>query len=111
MKRTHNVCLTVDEYEKDGQTKKKRITIGTMMTDDQSGNMSLVLNVPPTFKINQKGYPEAWLSLFPIENNNKQQNLQNQYQQQSAPQQGYNQSYQPPPMPEQQYHQQAEMPF
>ena len=99
MKRTHNVCLTTGEYEKDGQQKKRRITIGTMMTDDQNGNMSILLEVPPAFKTDSKtGYPVAWLSLFPIDNqNNEQQKSQpvQQYQQQPQTQ------YQQPQMPQQ----------
>ena len=86
MRRTHDVTLTVGEYEKDGQSKKQRVNIGTMMTDDQSGNMSICLKVPPAFKMSEKtGYPEAWLSLFPIENK----------QQQQAPQQNFGQPQQP----------------
>mgnify|MGYP001575965517 FL=1 len=116
MRRTHNVTLTVGEYEKDGQSKKQRVNIGTMMTDDQNGNMSICLKVPPSFKMSEKtGYPEAWLSLFPIDNQQGQQvqnapqfqqpvTTQQQPQQVQQPQQPqYNpqpQSMQPPAMPQ-----------
>ncbi len=96
MRRTHDVTLTVGEYEKDGQSKKQRVNIGTMMTDDQSGNMSICLKVPPAFKMSDKtGYPEAWLSLFPIENKQHQQTPQQQFAQPQAPQQQYQAPQQP----------------
>ena len=113
MRRTHDVTLTVGEYEKDGQSKKQRVNIGTMMTDDQSGNMSICLKVPPAFKMSEKtGYPEAWLSLFPIENKQQQQVQQQQaqfgqpqqpqYQQPQSPAQTIQQpvSMQPPQVPQ-----------
>ena len=102
-RRTHDVTLTVGEYEKDGQSKKQRVNIGTMMTDDQSGNMSICLKVPPAFKTSEKtGYPEAWLSLFPIEN--KQQAPQQQFAQpQTQPQ------YQAPQQPGQTIQQPVQM--
>ncbi len=113
MRRTHDVTLTVGEYEKDGQGKKERVKIGSMMTDDQSGNMSICLKVPPSFKTSEKtGYPEAWLSLFPIEN--KQQQAQPQYggqpqapQYQNPPQQqtGVDPQFAPPQQPVQGYQQ------
>ena len=124
MRRTHDVTLTVGEYEKDGQQKKQRVNIGTMMTDDVSGNMSICLKVPPAFKMSEKtGYPEAWLSLFPIENRQQQpqapQNFGQGQPMQQAPQQPqqvqqpqYPQGMQPQPMqPPQMPRQDGDIPF
>ena len=87
MRRTHNITVTTGEYEKEGQQKKKRVTIGSMMTDDQSGNMSICLELPPAFKLDNDGYPIAWLQVFPIDNqNNQQQAFGTQPSSQPAPQ-------------------------
>jgi hypothetical protein len=106
MKRTHNICLTVSEYtNNEGQEKKERVTIGAVLTDTESGHMSLNFKVAPTFKINKDGYPEAWCSVFPIdENRQAPQQAPQQFgqapQQNVAPQQAYNQATQPVQQPQ-----------
>ena len=107
-----NIVATVGTYQKDGQEKKKYLTVGALFIYDDGG-MSIKIDALPT---NFDGN----LSIYARENNNQQQNNQNSgqggYQQQNNNQGGYTQNNQQqgaevyPPQynqaPQQQYNQQ-----
>lgn len=88
MKYYGDVCSTTGEYEKDGQTKKRSVKIGAAFQDDQTGRISIKLEALPMCKVDDKGYPCAWLSIF-----------QNDNQQTQPTQQASQPSYTPPEMP------------
>ncbi len=67
-----DACISDGEYQKDGQTKKKWMKIGTVVQQD-SGSLSMHL---PLF--------DRWVNIFPKQQNQGQQ-------QQQPPQQNYQQ--------------------
>lgn len=59
--KTHDVVATVGTYKKDGQTKKRYLTVGAAFTDER-GQISIKLDAVPVS-------PEwsGFLSLYPVD--------------------------------------------
>ena len=66
MKRTHDVCATVGEYESGGETKHRKVKIGSVLTDDANGRMSIVIDEPWDHQMRALFGPKwsGWLSVF-----------------------------------------------
>jgi hypothetical protein len=102
MRKTHEAKVSIGEYN----GKKVYSRVGTMFTDDQTGNMSLKLDVLPFPKIGKDGFPCVWVSIFPADReggggyrqNDHNQSKSNGYQRQpEPPMQGrYSQADYPP---------------
>jgi len=64
MKRFKRAVAVVGEYEKDGQTKKQYMTVGTLMQYDDGGLALKLDAVPTTFN--------GWLSFYDFDEDRKQ---------------------------------------
>ena len=89
MKVLKEIKVCTGEYtNQNGEQKKRYQKIGVLFVDENSGNMSMKLDVLPMPRIGNNGKCECWLSLFDPYNDNQQQaQAQPQQQfQQPAPQ-------------------------
>ncbi len=106
MKAIKDVCVTTGAYQdaQTGQQKKRRITIGTVFQDEESGNQSIKLDVVPPCGVCDKdgNGGGVWLSLFDKKPRGEQQQGGQQQQFQTPPPQQQAQQ----PMQQQQFQQQ-----
>lgn len=68
MKKTHDIAISNGEYQQNGVTKKRWITLGSVFTDERTGRQSIKLDVMPV------GVPdfEGWMGMFPVQDRDQQ---------------------------------------
>jgi len=68
MKRTHDLAVSVDSYEKDGQRKSKWMNVGVILSDGERTVIKLEgLPINQTNKEGQKEPWGGWIQAFPIQ--------------------------------------------
>lgn len=63
LRKTHDVCVSTGEYQKDGETKKRWLKVGIAF-EDEHGDPVVKMEAAPLPKMDKDGFPCVWLKFF-----------------------------------------------